>query len=128
MIKLQQAFIENPFLFIGLILLVCAVLNYIVHSIRLAYKKHLKAKIILKNGYPPKHCNAFGEAYDETYTNKLRDKYAGLAMQALIQYNHSPEQNGKEVIDIPTICYDAYRYADRMIQEREKEGREGFNG
>lgn len=38
----------------------------------------------------------------------LRDHFAGLAMQALIQR------------DEPNIAWEAYRLADKMLKEREK--------
>lgn len=48
-----------------------------------------------------------------------RDAFALAAMQALITHEHSPEQNGKEVVTITDICTDAYNYADAMMIARE---------
>lgn len=51
----------------------------------------------------------------------LRDKFAAHALSALIVHEHSPEQNGKEVISITDLCADAYRYADQMMVQRKEE-------
>jgi len=52
----------------------------------------------------------------------LRDYFAGLAMQALIQFEEKAlpyqSRNTKDFDD--RVSYQAYRYADAMMKEREQ--------
>ena len=56
------------------------------------------------------------EAYRDRHLAELRDRYAGLAMQAFIA--KAPSNVGEE-----QIAYAAWTMADAMVKERENDGR-----
>lgn len=131
--KLGRCAMDKPFniwqlIIIGLV--TSAIVTPISKIAKQMWQDWLKAKMIAKVGYPPPHCDALGESYeeDEDELKELRDKFAAHAMSALIRFNHAPEQNGTERMDIPDTAFWAYRYADEMLKHRKTDVKEVSNG
>ena len=63
-------FIFSGFLvFLGFLILLCVVGTFTYNLIYNMWKKFLSARIIRKQGYPPEHCDVFGD----TWNNDLRE-------------------------------------------------------
>lgn len=42
----------------------CITLCVLIRYLNISFQKYLKYKIISKKGYPPNHCDVFGDAID----------------------------------------------------------------